>query len=236
MNPKATFRPHERLKDPKDFRRAFERRRSNADDMLVVYGVENGRDHARLGISVSRKKVRAAHARNHFKRLVREAFRVSKSDLPTGIDLIVCRGARRDLRGRAAIARGLVSRRGGTPQDQTGVHHRAGTAMTFEHTGEVVGVARSCGGAVRDRGDPALPGNAQPAPGPRMPVRAELQSLHGGIDQEVWVAERARPRPAPAVALPPLASRRLRSTVIGPSLDSRKLFMIGRICHCGPTW
>ena len=89
MNPKATFRPHERLKDPKDFRRAFERRRSNADDMLVVYGVENGRDHARLGISVSRKKVRAAHARNHFKRLVREAFRVSKSDLPTGIDLIV---------------------------------------------------------------------------------------------------------------------------------------------------
>ena len=57
MNPKATFRPHERLNDPKDFRRAFERRRSSADDVLVVYGVENGRDHARLGISVSRKKV-----------------------------------------------------------------------------------------------------------------------------------------------------------------------------------
>ncbi len=55
----------------------------------MVYGVENGRDHARLGISLSRKKVRAAHARNHLKRLVREAFRLKKCDLPTGIDLIV---------------------------------------------------------------------------------------------------------------------------------------------------
>ena len=89
MNPNASFRPHERLKDPKDFRRAFDRRRSNADDILVVYGVENGREHSRLGISLSRKKVRAAHARNRLKRLVREAFRLSKSDLPAGIDLIV---------------------------------------------------------------------------------------------------------------------------------------------------
>jgi ribonuclease P protein component len=89
MNPNASFRPHERLKDPKDFRRAFDRRRSNADDVMVVYAVENGREHSRLGISLSRKKVRAAHDRNRLKRLVREAFRLSKSDLPAGVDLIV---------------------------------------------------------------------------------------------------------------------------------------------------
>ena len=34
MNAKATFRPHERLKDPKDFRRAYERRRSESDQVL----------------------------------------------------------------------------------------------------------------------------------------------------------------------------------------------------------
>jgi ribonuclease P protein component len=107
MNPKATFRPHERLKDPKDFRRAFERRRSNADDILVVYGVENGRGFARLGISLSRKKVRAAHARNHLKRLVREAFRQSRSDLPTGIDLIVL--PRRQGASFAAVRQSLVA-------------------------------------------------------------------------------------------------------------------------------
>ena len=89
MNIKATFRPHERLKDPRDFRRAFERRRSESDSVLVVYGVENGLVHARLGISVARKKVRAASSRNRLKRRVREAFRLSKSDLPAGVDLVV---------------------------------------------------------------------------------------------------------------------------------------------------
>ena len=89
MKLKATFRPHERLKDPTDFRRAFERRRSESDPVLVVYGVENGLAHTRLGISVARKKVRAASSRNRLKRLVREAFRLSKFELPVGIDLVV---------------------------------------------------------------------------------------------------------------------------------------------------
>jgi ribonuclease P protein component len=89
MTPKATFRPHERIKDPADFRRAFDRRRSVSDGVLIVYGVENGLDHPRLGVSVSRKKVRRATARNRVKRLIREAFRLSKAELPAGVDLVV---------------------------------------------------------------------------------------------------------------------------------------------------
>ncbi len=83
------FRPHERIKDPAAFRRAFERRRWESDAILTLHGVENGLDHARLGISVSRKKVKTAAARNRLKRLIREAFRLSKAELPAGLDLVV---------------------------------------------------------------------------------------------------------------------------------------------------
>src|SRR3954447_13893259 len=85
----ATFRPHERIKAPADFRRAFERKRSASDALMVVHGVENGRDYPRLGLSVARKKVRSAAARNRVKRLLREAFRLSKAALPPGVDLVI---------------------------------------------------------------------------------------------------------------------------------------------------
>jgi ribonuclease P protein component len=85
----ARLRPHERLKDPAAFRKAFERRLWASDGVLTVHGIENGRDASRLGISVSRRKVRAASTRNRLKRLIREAFRLSKADLPAGIDLVV---------------------------------------------------------------------------------------------------------------------------------------------------
>src|SRR5437660_4117249 len=86
--PSFTFRPHEHLRRPADFRRVYERRRSVSDARLIVYACPNGLPHLRLGLSVSRK-VGGAVQRNRLRRLYREAFRLTKHDMPVGLDLVV---------------------------------------------------------------------------------------------------------------------------------------------------
>src|ERR1700756_88344 len=85
---KFSFRPHEHLLRPLDFRRVYDRRRSASDRWLIVYACENGLPHRRFGMSVSRK-VGSAVVRNRLRRLYREAFRLSRADMPIGLDLVL---------------------------------------------------------------------------------------------------------------------------------------------------
>lgn len=87
------FRLNEHLRRPADFQAVYDHRRSSADSTLVVYARENGLAFSRVGLSVSKKFGKAVR-RNRIRRLLREAFRLSKEELPTGYDFVlVPRGA-----------------------------------------------------------------------------------------------------------------------------------------------
>lgn len=82
------FPPECHVRRSADFQRAYARRLRASDDWLLVFACPNGLPYARLGLSVSRK-VGNAVTRNRWKRLIREAFRLSRARLPGGLDLIV---------------------------------------------------------------------------------------------------------------------------------------------------
>src|SRR5687768_12252083 len=84
----ARFRNEDHVRKQADFDRVYGAKLFAADDVLVVNGAPNGLTHARLGLSVS-KRVGNAVVRNRWKRLIREAFRLSREQIPAGIDLVV---------------------------------------------------------------------------------------------------------------------------------------------------
>ena len=71
-----------------DFDRVFREGVVASDAVLVIHAVRGKVAWTRIGLSVS-KRVGNSPIRNRWKRLIREAFRRQKSELPIGIDMVV---------------------------------------------------------------------------------------------------------------------------------------------------
>ncbi len=87
MTADRRFRRREHIRHQSDFTRAYRRGLRAGDNLLVIYLVKNKLAWSRLGLSVSRR-VGNAPERNYVKRQLREAFRLLKTDLPRGFDIV----------------------------------------------------------------------------------------------------------------------------------------------------
>ena len=71
----------------REFERALRTGMRTSDGRLTVWAYPNGLGHARLGLIVGRKHGGAVR-RNRIKRVLREAFRLARRELPAGFDLL----------------------------------------------------------------------------------------------------------------------------------------------------
>lgn len=80
------------IKENYEFRRLYSKGSSAVTPSVVVYCRKNGRQHNRLGVTVS-TKIGHAVVRNRARRRLRELFRLSQGDMLQGYDvLLVARG------------------------------------------------------------------------------------------------------------------------------------------------
>ncbi len=86
--PDQRFTKAMRLRSRTDFRRVYERKCWVGDSFIRIAGCLSDLPHPRIGLSVSRA-IGKAVVRNRWKRLLREAFRLSKERLPPALDFVV---------------------------------------------------------------------------------------------------------------------------------------------------
>nr|VFK21918.1 MAG: ribonuclease P protein component [Candidatus Kentron sp. LFY] len=77
-----------RLRHKRDYARVFDAPCRSIDAIAVVLGRRNDQGVPRLGLAISKRRVRRAVARNRIKRLTRESFRTHRRQLQ-GLDVVI---------------------------------------------------------------------------------------------------------------------------------------------------
>jgi ribonuclease P protein component len=83
-----TFTKAMQLTHDREYQRVYAARTSVTKGPLRISAVTNDRGSTRIGLSVP-GRVGTNVKRNRIKRLIREAFRLSRADLPSGLDIVI---------------------------------------------------------------------------------------------------------------------------------------------------
>lgn len=83
----ARFQRSQRVTRPQEFDRVFQSGSRAPSRELLVVAVRNELGYSRFGVSTGRR-FGSAPRRNRARRLLREAFRLNRADLPQGFDFI----------------------------------------------------------------------------------------------------------------------------------------------------
>ncbi len=91
MRPVATkqfpFPRTARILRKRDFQRVFDGRQASKGPQLSLFWLPNALTESRIGLVVG-KKLGNAVARNRIKRVLREAFRLHRAELPMAVDVV----------------------------------------------------------------------------------------------------------------------------------------------------
>lgn len=89
----CTFNKQKRLLEPSEYQKVFDAPLKKIHSQHLLLFVATGQTQARLGLAITKKKLKLAVSRNHLKRLSREYFRLNAHQLgAVDVVLIVKKG------------------------------------------------------------------------------------------------------------------------------------------------
>lgn len=88
LAPKSRFPRQFRIKTNEEFQQLYRDARRFKGPFFTLLAITNNLTYPRLGVSISKKNIRSAVARNRIKRVVRESFRQRQHNLQN-LDIVV---------------------------------------------------------------------------------------------------------------------------------------------------